>query len=607
MERLTSADRLVIAGQPLTQSVRHTVTDILQVLKKDNIKSLYLLKDCCSALPGYELVSEKFLNDMTELGVNVINSTDASLFHFQTAEEIAAAEAKALNAKLKEEAKLAAIAAKKAEQAAAIAKAEADRLQDLELKRQALEAKHSSELAAAQLLIEEELARLQKDKDDEANRAKLMEDEPQPIQSTTDVEAQTKQEHEEEGAAGKKAAQDKMQEEIFQQECLAMRESFSALADDTRADSVLATLMARVNAASPAVRAYVVTDMTDPAAITALVKCLKITAAQCISAYSRECDQRLQSVLEMTSLLLRCDGHPLDDTPSSTVHMRGLKARQNEFIKEDCSDTLIDVLTLGDNASDALFDSASRTIGLLCCATDQRTKSTSPSKSKKNKKLKTLINMPAQDSFAPYVKNLLTQLKVHSTRRNNTALVSLCEIVLHITQDKPQSQRRLLDMQGVSTLYEILKEMPMSYVSLPDLPATEGKLSLREILLQQKSQAIQALKTIVDPSHRRSKAINSKVQSLAESIRNNPDEDEEIKALAAEILAKFNAKDGDGDSPRDDTDTSKGSPDAKKEKKSKSKKKKSGSENAPTSETDLTSADEGNKKEAENIDITDEK
>ena len=51
--------------------------DFLKHWKADENNKLFILKDCCSSLPGFESKAEAFLQEMQDLGVSLVNSTEA--------------------------------------------------------------------------------------------------------------------------------------------------------------------------------------------------------------------------------------------------------------------------------------------------------------------------------------------------------------------------------------------------------------------------------------------------------------------------------------------------------------------------------------------------
>jgi hypothetical protein len=94
-------------------------------------------------------------------------------------------------------------------------------------------------------------------------------------------------------------------------------------------------------------------------------------------------------------------------------------------------------------------------------------------------------------------------------------------------------------MQTVTVILEMLKNFPVDYSEFSDVPLAEGDTSQRQLVISQKLYLIQALKLVVDPTHRRSKSVNGKVQTLLDNIRDNAEEAVTIKEIANDILAIF--------------------------------------------------------------------
>ena len=69
IERLKSADRVIICGQSLSHTVQMTMKDILSNWKADEVDKLMLLTDCSSPVPGFEAMAETFVREMKEKGV----------------------------------------------------------------------------------------------------------------------------------------------------------------------------------------------------------------------------------------------------------------------------------------------------------------------------------------------------------------------------------------------------------------------------------------------------------------------------------------------------------------------------------------------------------
>jgi hypothetical protein len=50
---------------------------LLKLWKEDLRSNIYLIKDCCSTLPGFEGKADDFVREMLQSGVNVVNASDA--------------------------------------------------------------------------------------------------------------------------------------------------------------------------------------------------------------------------------------------------------------------------------------------------------------------------------------------------------------------------------------------------------------------------------------------------------------------------------------------------------------------------------------------------
>lgn len=72
----TKDNKLVICGQALSHCVNYTVRDIVEHWPKDEMNKITLLQDCCSSVPGFEAAGDTFLQDMKNIGINVLKSTD---------------------------------------------------------------------------------------------------------------------------------------------------------------------------------------------------------------------------------------------------------------------------------------------------------------------------------------------------------------------------------------------------------------------------------------------------------------------------------------------------------------------------------------------------
>ena len=73
IERLESADLIVLSGQALSHCVANTVRDIA---KDDNINKMVLIEDTTSSVPGFEHLGEDFLKEMKTRGMRTAKSTE---------------------------------------------------------------------------------------------------------------------------------------------------------------------------------------------------------------------------------------------------------------------------------------------------------------------------------------------------------------------------------------------------------------------------------------------------------------------------------------------------------------------------------------------------
>jgi nicotinamidase-related amidase len=73
---LKKADEILIAGEALSHCVATSVFQLADNIGEENISKLVLLKDCCSSVPGFEYLGDKFVADMTARGMRVSNSLD---------------------------------------------------------------------------------------------------------------------------------------------------------------------------------------------------------------------------------------------------------------------------------------------------------------------------------------------------------------------------------------------------------------------------------------------------------------------------------------------------------------------------------------------------
>lgn len=73
---LKTADTVIFAGEALSHCVLNTVTDIIDNFGDEHIKKCIFLEDCSSPVIGFEVVGQKFLDDMRKRGMQVMKSTD---------------------------------------------------------------------------------------------------------------------------------------------------------------------------------------------------------------------------------------------------------------------------------------------------------------------------------------------------------------------------------------------------------------------------------------------------------------------------------------------------------------------------------------------------
>jgi len=71
IERLKSADNIIIAGEALSHCVANTVRDLITCISADK---LIVLTDACSSVTGYEKLGSDFLSEVEALGVKLMTS-----------------------------------------------------------------------------------------------------------------------------------------------------------------------------------------------------------------------------------------------------------------------------------------------------------------------------------------------------------------------------------------------------------------------------------------------------------------------------------------------------------------------------------------------------
>lgn len=85
IERLKSADRVLICGQSLSHTVQMTLKDILSNWKEDEVGKLMLLTDCSSPVPGFEAMADTFVREIKDKGVKCSSVSEA--FEFEPEED----------------------------------------------------------------------------------------------------------------------------------------------------------------------------------------------------------------------------------------------------------------------------------------------------------------------------------------------------------------------------------------------------------------------------------------------------------------------------------------------------------------------------------------
>lgn len=73
---LRQSERLVVGGQALSHCVNYTLRDIVRHWPKNELSKVYLLRDCSSAVPGFEAAADDFVEDMRAAGVHIVTSKD---------------------------------------------------------------------------------------------------------------------------------------------------------------------------------------------------------------------------------------------------------------------------------------------------------------------------------------------------------------------------------------------------------------------------------------------------------------------------------------------------------------------------------------------------
>lgn len=76
IERLQTADKLLVAGQALSHCVANSVVDIATEFGEAHIKKLVLLEDASSSVPGFESQAQAFITSMKAKGMQIAKTTD---------------------------------------------------------------------------------------------------------------------------------------------------------------------------------------------------------------------------------------------------------------------------------------------------------------------------------------------------------------------------------------------------------------------------------------------------------------------------------------------------------------------------------------------------
>jgi nicotinamidase-related amidase len=79
LNALRESSRLFVCGQALSHCVNFTVRDLVASMGSRPLDSIAILRDCTSAVPGFEEEGTAFLEDMKAKGVRVVTACDAWL------------------------------------------------------------------------------------------------------------------------------------------------------------------------------------------------------------------------------------------------------------------------------------------------------------------------------------------------------------------------------------------------------------------------------------------------------------------------------------------------------------------------------------------------
>ena len=74
LRSLKKARRVLVCGQALSHCVNFTVRDLVANMDSRPLDSIAILRDCTSAVPGFEEEGITFLEDMKAKGVRVVTT-----------------------------------------------------------------------------------------------------------------------------------------------------------------------------------------------------------------------------------------------------------------------------------------------------------------------------------------------------------------------------------------------------------------------------------------------------------------------------------------------------------------------------------------------------
>ncbi len=76
---LARADTLLIAGQALSHCVASTIDDLPAQLGESYLQKMWLLNDCSSPVPGFEMIADTFISKMRIRGMHSVCSREVDL------------------------------------------------------------------------------------------------------------------------------------------------------------------------------------------------------------------------------------------------------------------------------------------------------------------------------------------------------------------------------------------------------------------------------------------------------------------------------------------------------------------------------------------------